>query len=418
MILRAAIALLVVVAAAVPSAQARIVGGTDAPDHVYDAVANVSIAAVFGCTGTLIAPEWVLTAGHCGSVTGATGVGTPVGWPAGAVEVTLGTTAANGSGGETIVADQVIPSPEYLLTDGYDLALLHLQRPSAQVPVQVAGRGMEALWAPGVMQTIAGFGRIAEGGASPSVMQVAQVPIVADDTCRNAYPRSFESATQICAGYQAGGVDTCQGDSGGPLFGRDAGGVLKVTGATSYGAGCARPERYGVYARVADLTLREWIRGIVPAAIDDGAAVAGATSGATPPPGSGDGAAAPPPAAAPAQGAAPARLAATLAVPRASRRALAARGIRVRLGCDRACVAVLDLQADEGTARRAGLGSPRVGRVTVRLDGAGRVTRRIDSRRSTARRLARLRNARLSVVARVSGDGGGQTLSRRVTLVR
>jgi secreted trypsin-like serine protease len=54
-------------------------------------------------------------------------------------------------------------------------------------------------------------------------------------------------------------VDTCQGDSGGPLFGKTSAGVLRVVGTTSFGEGCARPGRPGVYARVADDTLRPWI---------------------------------------------------------------------------------------------------------------------------------------------------------------
>jgi trypsin len=68
----------------------------------------------------------------------------------------------------------------------------------------------------------------------------------------------------VCAGFPEGGVDTCQGDSGGPMFGRTSGGVLRVVGATSFGEGCARPGKPGVYARVGDTVLREWIRGHVP----------------------------------------------------------------------------------------------------------------------------------------------------------
>ena len=64
----------------------------------------------------------------------------------------------------------------------------------------------------------------------------------------------------VCAGYPQGGTDTCQGDSGGPLFGHDAAGALRVVGATSFGDGCAQPGKPGVYARVGDAALREWIR--------------------------------------------------------------------------------------------------------------------------------------------------------------
>jgi secreted trypsin-like serine protease len=63
----------------------------------------------------------------------------------------------------------------------------------------------------------------------------------------------------VCAGFPQGGVDTCQGDSGGPMFGRTSAGALRVVGTTSFGEGCARPGRPGVYGRVADDTLRPWI---------------------------------------------------------------------------------------------------------------------------------------------------------------
>jgi trypsin len=56
----------------------------------------------------------------------------------------------------------------------------------------------------------------------------------------------------ICAGTLTGGIDACHGDSGGPLV---IAGV--VQGIASWGDGCARPNRPGVYTKVAQ--LRNWI---------------------------------------------------------------------------------------------------------------------------------------------------------------
>src|SRR4051812_45913694 len=66
-----------------------IVGGKDAAPGAYPAVAEITFGQSFLCTGTLIAPTWVLTAGHCGSMTGAA-VGTPAGWPAPLFDVRIG----------------------------------------------------------------------------------------------------------------------------------------------------------------------------------------------------------------------------------------------------------------------------------------------------------------------------------------
>src|SRR4051795_3538697 len=254
----------VAVAIAITAAPAgAVVGGNDASPGEYPAIAEITFGP-FECTGTLIAPDWVLSAGHCGSVTGAA-VASPVSWPAPLINVRIG--GRHPGEGEQAPVQQVYLNPKYLLTSGYDISLLKLKGAASKPPVKVAGAGERSLWNPGVSETIVGWGATQEGGDLPDTLQEGQVPITTDAYCAGAYS-DFDPQTMLCAGFPQGGVDTCQGDSGGPMFGRDAAGTLKVVGATSFGEGCARPNKPGVYARVGDSVLREWIRSQAPAGVD------------------------------------------------------------------------------------------------------------------------------------------------------
>lgn len=251
--------------AAVPAS--AVVGGRDAQPGELPAVAYVELGGLFGCTGTVIAPTWVLTAGHCGSLTGV-GVSSPISWPAPLITVRANSITAHEGGGETLPVKAAYIPPEYLgLEIGYDVTLLELQAPTSIAPVKVAGPGQTSLWAAGVLQTVAGFGVTEEGGDTPDVLQVAQVPAIGDAQCAGQVD-TFDPATMVCAGFPEGGVDTCQGDSGGPMLGTLSGGGYRVTGATSYGDGCARPDSPGVYARVGDAVLRDFIDDHAPEAID------------------------------------------------------------------------------------------------------------------------------------------------------
>jgi secreted trypsin-like serine protease len=258
----------------VQSAQA-IVGGHDVPAGKYPYVASITIDFSFGCTGTLVTPTIVVTAGHCSSLTpGMASV--PVGQPGQLIDVSVGSNKPGAGQHPAVTRTIVNPNYNFLNGDSGDVSLLELATPVKLPTVKVAGPGEEALWKPGTMATIAGFGVTSEGGNAPAVMQEAQVPITTDAYAANAYGSSFDPKTMLGAGFPQGGVDSCQGDSGGPLLVPAANGQLRLAGDTSWGNGCARPGQPGIYGRLGDTTLRSFIAANAPGAVAPDAPAAAA----------------------------------------------------------------------------------------------------------------------------------------------
>ena len=198
------------------ASSSAVVGGNDASPGEYPSVAEITFGP-FLCTGTLITPDWVLTAGHCSNITAGT-VASPASWPPQLINVRIG--GVTQSDGEQRSVSRVVMHPDYLLTNGYDISLLQLSQSSTMAPTQVAGAGERSIWSAGTLETIVGWGTTSEGGDTPDRLQEARVPITTDAYCSGAYGSDFDPLTMVCAGFPQGGVDTCQGDSGGPMFGR------------------------------------------------------------------------------------------------------------------------------------------------------------------------------------------------------
>ncbi|CAL4079515.1 unnamed protein product, partial [Meganyctiphanes norvegica] len=98
---------------------------------------------------------------------------------------------------------------------------------------------------------VTGWGTTSEGGKQAGELQEVQVPIMSNKACEAIY-HNVIFKTSICAGIPEGGKDSCQGDSGGPMVVTSSSGHKEQIGVVSWGAGCARPGKPGVYARVTE----------------------------------------------------------------------------------------------------------------------------------------------------------------------
>ncbi|CAO2628729.1 Plasminogen (Fragment) [Lemmus lemmus] len=103
--------------------------------------------------------------------------------------------------------------------------------------------------ADGTLCFITGWGET-QGTFGAGLLKEARLPVIENKVCnRYEYLNGRVNSRELCAGNLSGGTDSCQGDSGGPLvcFEKDK---YILQGVTSWGLGCARPNKPGVYVRV------------------------------------------------------------------------------------------------------------------------------------------------------------------------
>lgn len=208
--------------------QSRIVGGGNAPAGAFPFIVN------FGgsCGASLIAPNIVLTAAHCDNYEA----------------VRVGSHQKR-IGGTTRGVTHHCNHPNYSGQQN-DYKIIALTGPvDTTLYPPVALNRNAALPAVNDMLTVIGFGRTTEGGAVSDLLLEVDVPANSYAQCQSQYGSTINEDIHLCAGLLEGGKDSCQGDSGGPIF-EVQNGVMTQVGVVSFGVGCARPNRSGVYAKV------------------------------------------------------------------------------------------------------------------------------------------------------------------------
>jgi hypothetical protein len=221
-----------------------VIGGGPALDGTLPSTAYIQVTTTDGasvaCTGSVIAPTFVVTAAHCfvsdaevQSVAVAMGAHDLTQLPVGV--------------GQAIAGAHVEIDPDYDPgSAAHDAAVVTLATPTAAPPVPLATAEEIKLLGPGTPLTVAGWGLTTTGnsGPTPTQLQTGTVELQDARYCEATLGKInvFDPRLWLCTDTPSHAVGTCHGDSGGPLLWTNAAGVVELIGLTDWGFdGCDPP---------------------------------------------------------------------------------------------------------------------------------------------------------------------------------
>ncbi len=228
----------------------RVIGGeVVAPREFLDCVA-VGNDQQWGCTGTLIAANVVVTAGHCADF---------------ATRIFLGGDVSKR--GKVVKVAKRVRHPQYNHKGHNDLMVLLLAEPVVGVkPRALAAKSLIDKASDG---RVVGFGAIdAAGLIGYGIKRFVDVPIVSNackgsvDTQQDRYMYGCDKGQELVAGRPLAERDSCKGDSGGPFYVLDAQSQWLLAGATSRATDSAMSTcgDGGIYVRID--RYKAWIAGL------------------------------------------------------------------------------------------------------------------------------------------------------------
>ncbi len=250
----------------------RIINGRPASVSVYPWLGDLD-----GCAGTLIAPQWVLTAAHCFRNANGSAVDLSLEHRLPAQFLSDNILQVSPDVIE-VKGIELIPYPDYDPKKGFehDIALLRLAEPIHHIPV-VTLMGTHDI-ADNLPAAIIGRGATAVNDDnqpinSSEILLKANLFTVSNAACHNIYRREGQAVTDnmVClGGFSADdSSSTCKGDSGGPSFIETEDGEVMQIGVISFGGStrtriCGNPDLPSVSTRVS--RYRDWIEQHVPEA--------------------------------------------------------------------------------------------------------------------------------------------------------